>query len=247
MLVYNARIHKKQSKIFQKPCSLQANKTLIKSEQTLFTANGVIMQLCHLKPGLRLEIRRLLETEDEKNHEPKWLVSQLLDCLTDDFFLIAAPIDAFHIVEWPLGSKLELTFVQPQQGLWKFTAEICDCGKMEHIVFYKIKTVHGLERQQRRSHYRLDCMLDIEWQIARHEHLMRSLAVNISGGGISFICENLLPQKTKLNIRVNLENREIQAIGEVLYCEKKPGREIQYCVAVKFTKISSADQEAIIK
>ena len=226
------------------------------------------MHLNGLKPGLRLEVRRTYDEKISGQKKASWQVSQLLDHVKSDYLMIAAPVHAAGIVEWPIGSELEITYVQPERGIWRLKGAIAERGVTNHIVYYRVRQTSEAKRYQRRAYYRLACSLDVSWQLlekvipfqvglpyntmpqleALQAQLQPVPTHDISGGGICVISELPLPVKAKLNMTIQLENRDIIVQGQVVRClVEKQGKEKRYYISVAFTKIRTADQERIIQ
>ncbi len=158
------------------------------------------MKKGQIKPGQRLEIRRIFDapagipaaaadsvsassaaaesvsaspaaapSSDASADQPDWLVSQLLEDPEDADLMIAAPIQNFRVVNWPEGTQVEITYIEPLRGIWRVHGVIMNRGISDQVVFFKVRQNEKARRLQRRAHFRIDCTLEVSWQLASHE------------------------------------------------------------------------------
>lgn len=208
------------------------------------------MQLSELKPGLRLEVRRVTFEEDDKA-SGGWQVSQLLEIPQDETLHIAVPIEAFRHVDWPLASLVDLAFVLPGRGLYSLRGKILEQGYLQQVAYYRLQAVSGLKRSQRRRHFRLDCTLDLDFELAEENEATpkeHTVTRDISGGGASFVSDQPLPEDAKMKLHLQVDEQNIEAIGRVVRCEAvNQGGLRQHVISLQFTDLSNQDQDKLIQ
>ena len=228
------------------------------------------MRKGRLEPGQRLEIRRIVDEQAEAAAQSDWLVSQLLDDPEFDNLMIAAPIDAFRVVDWPVGSQVEMTYIEPLRGIWHLQGQILDRGISDRVAYYKVRQKEKARRLQRRTHFRIDCTLEVSWQLASVERTenrstdrteqaaepkptltespLTAYTHDISGSGLQLISDIPVPVNSVLNLQLQIGSKIMKIKGEIVRCVKeKIGKEIQYKLAIQFIKIQHTDQESLIQ
>jgi len=86
----------------------------------------------------------------------------------------------------------------------------------------------------------------------RHDNMnIKSTDVNLSGGGLAFLCSESLATKSALSIQIELRSSDviIDTIANVISCEKSypENTETPYFLRLAFTKMNEADRNLLIK
>jgi len=86
----------------------------------------------------------------------------------------------------------------------------------------------------------------------RHDNIKtKSTEVNISGGGLAFLCQELLEIKSPLSIQMELSSSGviIDSIANVISCNKTfpENKETPYLLRLAFTKMSDTDRKLLIE
>ena len=86
----------------------------------------------------------------------------------------------------------------------------------------------------------------------RHDNMnIKSTDVNLSGGGIAFLCAESLAVKSPLSIQIELRSSGviIDTIANVISCEKSypEDQETPYFLRLAFTKMNETDRNLLIK
>jgi len=151
-----------------------------------------------------------------------------------------------------LDSDVEITFVRPDDGIYKFESKVDAIYMDKGKVIMKVPHSLNLIRIQRRKHARVNVNLRGNLGIVREEKDVEKVywisgeILNISAGGVKFCSEEEIPGNEenikKLTLKFKLDN--ITIVGEV-----KPVREERHeteiCYGLKFTDISSRYEELI--
>jgi c-di-GMP-binding flagellar brake protein YcgR len=211
------------------------------------------MQFKELQTGTRLELE-LINSLGEKIAGP--YVSQLLEPVSETRMIISTPIFESRLIFIPLNGKLHISFFHRKYGLMGFTAVVAARESRGNVATLKIQAQSGLERVQRRKHYRLDSLLNSEYRIfgaspdkSSASSLTKATVKNISGSGACIMTEENVPKNTVIELYIRLnEKTKIKAVCTVLRnqpVEVKKG--VSYELGLHFTEISPKDQDIIIK
>ena len=108
--------------------------------------------------------------------------------------------------------------------------------------------------EERRQFVRLDTRVDVTYSVLPSGTPQRTVAKNISGGGICVFLEQPVPQGTRLQAAVKLPEREhpVDFTAEVIRCETyeitgKAERQRVVEADARFLEISPTDQEAVMQ
>jgi len=123
--------------------------------------------------------------------------------------------------------------------------------KKSDIALYQAKN-DGKNRvylfyEEKRKFFRIDARCEVTYHILTEAEYEKSETRNISGGGILFECDELIPIGSLIEISIKIPGtrRKIKAIGKTTRLEEKTLN--KYEVGVIFTKIDPLDQSNIIK
>ncbi len=107
-------------------------------------------------------------------------VSQLVDFIDNNTIHIAAPIVNNQVILLEPMRNYNLCFYT-NKGLYQCICEIIESYKDNNVVITSVRISSDLEKLQRRQYYRLEIVLDMEYQVIteEEEHLKNRL-VNIN-------------------------------------------------------------------
>lgn len=142
-----------------------------------------------------------------------------------------------------------------ENDTYGFQAEAIDRGFQDNIAILRIKPLTPIERIERRSFFRMDCELEIQYRVVGDlpeegitgtGPLIKAVTRDISGGGVCLVAETKLQRGTKIEAFLKL-NREIRFIGIIAGVrEVKEKGKILYNTGVEFKFIDNKDREKII-
>lgn len=226
-----------------------------------------------LKVGDKLDIRSLQQIEmQRKGGEPaRVLKSIIYDILSDGLLEIGMPTDGGKMVLLSLGVRYELVFYS-KGNLYRCVGQVKERYKSDNLYMLSMELKSNLSKVQRREYYRFECLMDIEYYLISGEeaklkdgnqilarHILnfpddlsrRGTAVDISGGGLRFISEELLEQKTMVLVKLPLDSaagqRELWIPGMILQGRTLEGESTKYEHRVMFHMKDSRMREQIIK
>jgi c-di-GMP-binding flagellar brake protein YcgR len=220
-----------------------------------------------IRIGTRLELD-VLNNKGEKTAGT--FISQMLEYRDDGSLIISAPISEARLIYIPTDVNIRLTFTDRQKGLLCFGAIVRGRDMYNNVAVLVIEPVSGMEKIQRRMHYRLDIALNAqifpelrgELYGAQDKDSIKSSAVedfnmqkpvaaitkNISGSGICLVTDIDIPKDSLTGVELELsDNKAISAECKVvrnikLYGDKGKRYELGLC----FTKITKKDQDLLI-
>lgn len=232
-----------------------------------------------LKVGDKLDIRILQQVETQKENggiPPKILKSVIYDIKEDGTLEIGMPTEAGRLILLTLGVRYEVVFYS-KGSLYRATGLIKERYKSDNLYLATMELVTGLTKFQRREYYRFEClldinyvtlstqeaemiekeMLDVEDMLENHvtaspENVVHSgIAVDISGGGVRFVSEQKIADRTNVLIHLKLINqsnqRDFWVPGIILQGRRREGDMIRYEYRVMFYMKDSKIREQIIK
>lgn len=114
-------------------------------------------------------------------------------------------------------------------------------------LYYVADITAPLEKKQQREFYRLDILLDVQYELITYEHDATKIlssgqgtCVNISLGGMCLVCDEQLHAKDKLSLSFSLAEKALTFIGEVLFMGEKT-EQGNYSHRIRFVDLDVAD------
>ncbi|AGC67724.1 type IV pilus assembly PilZ [Thermoclostridium stercorarium subsp. stercorarium DSM 8532] len=200
--------------------------------------------------GTKLE----LELFDEKGEKvTSGLVSQFESYDEDSSLMkIHNPFTQGKIYTINSGTKVKVYFSR-ENDIYVFEADVIEGKAAEPVPMMLIRPVSPIEKIERRSFFRMDCELPVEYCVIDSEDeinvekpLIKCYTKDISGGGICMITDVFHEAGT--NIKVNLRlDREIVFTGMVVRATQiREKGKIRYETGVIYKHIRNMDREKII-
>lgn len=196
--------------------------------------------------GDKIEIK---ETKTKANNR---YISQILDIIDDNIYIISGPIQKSALIPFHVGSLIEITYFREDKGRFVFKAKIIE-REYKNIYKLKIEKISCITKLQERNYYRLSVNLDIQkiYNLKldgnNEEVTERCIAKDISGGGIRVFCnlKHSVGDKVKLNISTT--DFCITALGMVIRIQEIENDNFKFSLGIKFTEIEDEDRERLIK
>lgn len=219
-----------------------------------------------LSIGNKIELKALnWKNPDE---EAPVYVSQLLDFTAqEENLIIAMPIFEGHLVPLQIGQRYEACF-SANKGLYKADCVVHNRSKVNNIYMVEITLTTQLKKFQRREHFRLNCNMEIPYQVMtdmerndfcsshqlKEEYssmVFTGIATDISGGGLRLLCRNTYARATYLVIQLKFVTAkglvDMQLVGNVISSTRTDSMSDVYDVRVQFVFDGKEQQEKIIK
>ena len=213
------------------------------------------MKICDVKIGTRLELEVLTDID---NSVRKTYISQFVDILNTAEISISCPIFESKFVIISLGKKIRLSFHDEKYGLMYFDGVVSSREKKDNIVLLNVKVNSKIEKMQRRNYFRLDCLLDVQYEIAESAETgqpvkktctKKAIAKNISGSGACIVTDDKILKNAEFNLRIFL-NPDSYITTQCIVMRSSTLREssiTKYELGLYFKEISSKDQDMLIK
>lgn len=209
------------------------------------------MDFKELKIGTRLELE-LESTYEKRGHA---YVSQLLEPIKGNHFVVAAPIYEARLVYVPAESTIRVVFNHHIYGLLGFTAVVKKKENHGNIAVMIMQVTGEIESVQRRTFYRLDCLLDAEYRLHtdskntdKQEDYKSTIIKNISGSGACIILDENVKRNTTLDLVIYLDYAEIKTTCVVVRSTPQEiKREKKYELGVHFIEMSPKDTDLIVR
>lgn len=212
------------------------------------------MEVIDLNIGTRFELE-ILGTNG--NRIGTTHISKLLEHVNERTLIVSAPIYESRLIYVPLNGKVRITFFHNKHGLHGFTAIVTAREQRESLSVLRIQAESPPEKTQRRTHYRLDCTLNVEYKVYNdnliHEtdkpQYKKALTKNISGSGACIVVSEEIPKDTAMEIYIDLgETVKVRAKCSVSRCSLMEMNKIpKYMLGLHFTEITTLNQDNIIK
>jgi c-di-GMP-binding flagellar brake protein YcgR len=110
-----------------------------------------------------------------------------------------------------------------------------------------------VERFQQRDFVRLDANLNLIYYVISHPGrlvhgggVIRSTTRDVSGNGAQILCPESYPSGTQLDIHLDVADRVIHTVGEVVRLVEQPGLR-EYWMGVRFVGLDERDRDVIIR
>ncbi|QRG69885.1 flagellar brake protein [Brevibacillus choshinensis] len=155
------------------------------------------------------------------------------------------------------GEECEVWYVGEDGSRYEFHSSIVG-RQRDHIpvLFLQLPSKESIQRTQRRNYLRIDSSLDIAVKlddpIRRYHFLART--VDISGGGLSFTCEESyrLQEKDQVHIWISMPNKtgpvqHAYALLEVVRQKPAEKKGLHQWISGKFVQISEQDRAKVVR
>lgn len=202
-------------------------------------------QPSRLKIGDKIEISKI----DSKTIKHS---SQILDIINEKEYIISGPIRRSAIVNVMTNSILEISYYKEEKGKFAFKALVTEKSE-KGIYKLKIVRLNDITRIQERNFFRLSVSLEIEKRFKmkdKNEEIVfeeMCRTSDISGGGVKFFSNFKHQKNDQLLLTLNIDNKELNILGEVVRVSESSGNDYNYEIGVKFINIDNLERDIIIK
>lgn len=154
------------------------------------------------------------------------------------------------------GDKVKFAFSRQADSVYGFTLNVISCDNAGSIV---VSHTSEMKRNQLRQYVRIELSLPMKFRLLQtrspelseiKKGVINSVKMSdISGGGLSFICENSLKAGDLISVGFTLPNIKLSGIaGKVLRISIQEGKtKTFYKHHVKFVKIEPRQRDGIVK
>ena len=226
----------------------------------------------YIQLGQRIELQAVTRVKLNEKPDEKVYASKVYDILSDERLEITMPVEHGKLVLLPVDAEYQM-FFYGTHGLYECQARIVDRYKSNNVYILVMEFTTNLKKYQRREFYRHTCALDIETREISPEEaekqeisntaetkessvtesmiFAKSILVDISGGGLRFVTNQMYDKDTivlcKLKLWIKEELKEYEIQGKVLDVKKIERRTGYYENRIRYTNIPKAVREEIIR
>lgn len=172
--------------------------------------------------------------------------------LSEERMVVIVPVKGSSRVAMDHGQKVKVIYTDSSAVYVFFTTVVSlDNDDAETVTLGK---PYDMRKIQRRNFVRLDtrvkvlfCRLDNRFE--RKGSPGEGVSVDISGGGMMFMCDEVLSSGDVLDAEVFLgQSEKVRAIGRVVrFTENPPKTKMKYSVGFEFTVIEESERDKIIR
>lgn len=227
------------------------------------------------KPGDKIEIVKVESGENNENYEKNEKIttyfSQIYDIIEEDKLKIAMPTEGTRMIPLETDERYEIC-MYTSQGLYRCRAILTERYKEDNIYVAIMELYTGVQKYQRRQHYRLECNIELQYRVLTEEEKnlllnaktpetfqnalvergqIRGITLDISGGGIRFISkspdmagEHIL---VEFDIQIANAKKHFSIVSMQIDTKRNPKKRDIYEHRVQFENISQREREDLIK
>ena len=200
-----------------------------------------------IKAGDRLEISQVSDTGARK------VYISVVEEITDAQLTAHMPIEYGKLVRLDQSAVYSVLFFT-DKGMLQFSAAIAEYLKTDGFSLMKLDLVSEGERMQRRSFFRLNCVMPFKFAEIKNgteenpgEYPYEGVIKDIGGGGVRFVTNNEISESASLGCALVIENEAIVSQGKVLHKQHFPKSVYAYQYRVQFLGMNHYDQERIVQ
>ena len=204
--------------------------------------------LKRIKTGDRVE----LGFKDKDGEGRRKLPTVVEAALNDKEILVMMPISAGTMVKLPLDKEFEARFYTGSSVV------IYDVTILEHpiidgLYLTKLRLDSPGEKIQLRDFYRINAAIEFTFSVAKEQLeggdlvLYKGLTKDFSAGGMSFVSDESLDDKTEIYANFVLDGEYIVVLGRAMGRQRTGSGSFKYLYRCQFLAVPDMDQEKIVK
>lgn len=219
-------------------------------------------------PGDKFDMEML---NFEKKTKKITYSSKIYDIIEEDKIKAALPMQKGVIIPLPVNTKYEL-YIYAGSGLYKCRATLIERYKEGNMYIMVLEVFTGLQKYQRREHYRLTCNIDLKYRAltekeadmmlklkvpdsfendTQNEGYIKGITLDISGGGLRFVSAyaNLVGDYILAEFSIPIDGKRFSysLLARTVMTREVPNKRHTYEHRVKFEGISAAEREQLIR
>lgn len=178
--------------------------------------------------------------------------SQILDILSENEYIISGPIRRSVNIHVIPNTILEICYYKEEIGKFVFKAIVTDKSE-KGIYKLKIVRLNDISKIQERNFFRLPISLGVSKRFKvkdkDDEMIMEEMCrtSDISGGGVKISSNFKHQEKDQIMLSLNIDNKELNILGEVVRISESYSSDYNYEIGVKFININNSERDIIIK
>lgn len=220
-----------------------------------------------VREGDRVELTEVDPRKLARGEEPKVYNTKVSSVTSDDTLEVLMPMEQTKLILLPINGEYSVVFYT-QAGLYQCFVRIEDRYKSENLFLLALELTSNLRKYQRREFFRFSCALEMCARNLEEEEIQaieknekiwlqpnrpikRSVIVDISGGGIRFMSNQLYEVGSMIYCNYNLvrgnDRRNYEVVGKVLSVTPVDNRPGIYEHRVQYYNMDEAQREEIIQ
>jgi len=205
-----------------------------------------------VKTGDRAEIG-FKDTEGKGGANSRRRLSTVVEAvLPNREVLILMPISAGTMVRLPMKKEFEARFYS-ESSVYVFDVTILDHPIIDGQYLTKLRLNSAGERVQLRDFYRINSAIEFNFSIAKDQlnedgelTLHKAITKDLSGGGMSFVSDASLEDKTEIYANFVLDGEYIVVLGRAMGRQEAKGL-YRYQYRCQFLAMPDMDQEKVVQ
>jgi len=220
----------------------------------------------YVLPGDRVELQGINRDNTADEGTQKTYETKVFDIISNDRMEILMPMDKTKLILLPVDGEYDVYFYT-KTGLFQCFARVIDRYKSNNVYILALELTSNLRKHQRREFYRFSCVLEMNARTLKEEEvegsdrfgirlvpglpLKRSVIVDISGGGLRFVTNQLYDIDSLVycnyQLSINGKIKEYNLVGKVLKVKEIDNRPGEYEHRLQYMNIDFDEREEIIK
>mgnify|MGYP003290525574 FL=1 len=207
----------------------------------------------------------------EKNSKKITYSSKIYDIIEEDKIKAAMPMQKGAVLPLAVNTKYNL-YIYTGSGLYKCSATLTERYREDNLYVMILEVYTGLQRYQRREHYRLNCNIELKYRVLAEKEAemllklktpmdfdnyqqnlghIKGITLDISGGGMRFVSayQNQVDDYVLAEFTVPISGKNVSysILSKIISTREVPNKKHTYEHRVKFENISSKEREMLIK
>lgn len=179
-------------------------------------------------------------------------VSQIEGFGEANIMRISAPIYEAKVFPVRVNSHLEAYLFLNQSIIYAVSGVVVDRSNNDGFAILEVNVTKDIKKIQRRQYFRFDCSVPVLFfqpDTGDPDEMEEIIGktIDISGGGLSALTENMLESNAILKGYLELDDIRVGFSGKILRCIRyNKSDEVKYLSSVSFTDIEYKDREKIV-
>ena len=195
-----------------------------------------------------------VEISMEKTPPANWddaYVTKVETVKDNNTIIIHAPFKKGQLVKLPLN-VICITRISTKSGFYLCEAKAIEYLTEDGLNIVAMQIVGEFEKTQQRNFFRLACAIPITYYILNENGELASnqaregLIRDVGGGGMRMLSKEQLDINISIRLELQLEKSSLMMFGQVLRKDDNPRAVYPYQYRVRFTAMSSTEQDKLV-
>ncbi|CCQ93032.1 putative Type IV pilus assembly PilZ [[Clostridium] ultunense Esp] len=206
----------------------------------------MVKKISELNIGDRIELIRI-NSKGKKNY-----ISQILDIMDEEVFIVSGPIYKSEIVLIHKDEIVKVSYIIDNKGRYSFNARVLR-REYERVYKLELQKISNTKRFQLRGFYRfaIDIPAIKQFPIKRGNKkeivTEKCRTKDVSGGGLMLYSNYKHEIGDIVLCKFNIDDHQINAKGKIVRIENIDTFDYDYGLGIRFIDISENDRDRIIQ